>query len=435
LRARIRHRPFYGWIVIIVAAAATFSSGPGQSYVFAIFVDPILQDTGLTRTTLSTVYAVGTVVSATMVLIVSRLVDRFGPRRMLATIALALGAACFGMAVAAGPVALFLGFAALRALGQGSLPITATLLTAQWFARYRGRAMAIVSLGFALSNAILPPVVRALIDQVDWRRAYMGLGVMVWVLLIPGALWLVRDQPEALGLHPDGAAEPPAHERPVVAGSPSDGPGAVWRSRNFWLLALALTAGPFVITALVFHQVSIFAERGLGAPVAASVFAAFALAAATMTVLAGFAIERFGPKRLLIIHHALLVLALGQVQFMSTPGAATCYALTLGAAGGMQSVTSGVAWAHYYGRRGLGRVQGAASTIMISAAALAPVPLAAVQQATGRYTLGLALMAGVPVLCAAFAALVQPAPVRRDGGRGERVGRDTDPSTNPRKLT
>lgn len=41
-----RPRPFYGWIVVIVASAATFASGPGQSYVFAIFVDPILQDTG-----------------------------------------------------------------------------------------------------------------------------------------------------------------------------------------------------------------------------------------------------------------------------------------------------------------------------------------------------------------------------------------------------
>ncbi len=57
-------------------------------------------------------------------------------------------------------------------------------------------------------------------------------------------------------------------------------------------------------------------------------------------------------------------------------------------------------------------MQGAASTIMISAAALAPLPLAAVQQATGRYTLGLALMAGVPVLCAALAMLAQPASER-----------------------
>ncbi|HSH80660.1 MAG TPA: MFS transporter [Herpetosiphonaceae bacterium] len=403
-----RPRPFYGWIVVIVASAATFASGPGQSYVFAIFVDPILQDTGLSRTTLSTVYAVGTAVSATMVFIVSRLVDRFGPRRMLATIAVALGSACFGMAFAAGPLALFLGFAALRALGQGSLPITATLLTAQWFVRYRGRAMAAVSLGFALSNAILPPLVRALIHQRDWRQAYMGLGIMVWILLIPGALWLVRDRPEDLGLHPDGAPEPPAHERRMDEGSESHASRTFWRSRNFWLLAIALTAGPFVITALVFHQVSIFAERGLPAQVAASVFAAFALAAAMMTLLAGVAIERFGPKRLLIVHHALLLLALGQLQLMSTPFTATCYALTLGAAGGMQSVTSGVAWAHYYGRRGLGRVQGAASTIMIAAAALAPLPLAAAQQASGGYTFGLALMAGVPVVCALFAMLVQP---------------------------
>jgi sugar phosphate permease len=404
-------RPFYGWIVAGVAVLAAFSSGPGQSYVFSIFVDPILRDTGLSRTTLSAVYAVGTVVSALMVFVVSRLVDRWGSRRMMAAIAFALGCACFSMAIATGPVALFLGFAALRALGQGSLPITGTLLTAQWFVRYRGRAMAMVSLGFALSNAILPPLVRTLIDWLDWRRAYAGLGIMVWVLLIPTALWLVRDRPEDLGLHPDGAAEPPTQEHSVGQGS-ARAASAYWRSRTFWLLALALTAGPFVITALVFHQVSIFAERGLSALTAAAVFAPFALAAATVTLVTGFAIERFGPKRLLIIHHSLLLFALVQLQVMATPVAAICYALTLGAAGGMQSVTSSVAWAHYYGRQGVSRVQGAASTIMISAAALAPLPLAALQQQSGHYAVGLLMMAGVPVLCAGLAVLVRPEAAR-----------------------
>ena len=125
--------PFYGWAVVVVATLATFCSGPGQSFVFSVFVDPILADTGLSRVYLSTLYAFGTGVSAVMVVVVARLVDRFGARLMLAGIALALGVACFGMSTAAGPVALFFGFAAMRALGQGSLPVTANILTAQWF--------------------------------------------------------------------------------------------------------------------------------------------------------------------------------------------------------------------------------------------------------------------------------------------------------------
>ncbi len=172
-------RPFYGWAVVLVATLATFCSGPGQSFVFSVFVDPILTDTGISRVYLSTLYAFGTAVSAAMVVLVAQLADRFGARLMLAVIALALGIACFGMSAAAGPLALFLGFAALRVLGQGSLPVTATMLTSQWFVRCRGRAIAIVVLGLAASNALLPPLAQSLIGSVGWREAYVALGVMV----------------------------------------------------------------------------------------------------------------------------------------------------------------------------------------------------------------------------------------------------------------
>lgn len=84
--------------------------------MFSIFVDPIISDTGVGRVEISSLYAMGTVVSAVMVVVVARLVDRFGARIMLALIGVALRMACFGISFAAGPLLLFFGFAALRAL-------------------------------------------------------------------------------------------------------------------------------------------------------------------------------------------------------------------------------------------------------------------------------------------------------------------------------
>ena len=199
-------------MIVAVGFLIAFSSGPGQSYVFSVFLDSIIEDTGLSRTTVSALYAVGTGVSAVMVAFVSRMADRFGPRIVVIFVAGALGAACFGMAFAQGFVAFFLAFAALRALGQGSTPINATLMTAQWFVERRGRAMAIMGLGFAASLALLPPLSRALIDAFGWREAYMVLGLLVWLLVIPATGLLARDTPEELGLHPDGADHPPRGE-------------------------------------------------------------------------------------------------------------------------------------------------------------------------------------------------------------------------------
>lgn len=87
------------------------------------------------------------------------------------------------------------------------------------------------------------------------------------------------------------------------------------------------------------------------------------------------------------------------LQFAATPFLAAVYAAVVGASAGIQGVVAGTIWAHYYGRHGLGRVQGPATMVMISAAALAPLPIAALRQFSGDYILGLAIMAAVPVFC------------------------------------
>jgi MFS family permease len=399
--------------VVVVATLATFCSGPGQSFVFSVFVDPILADTGISRVYLSTLYAFGTAVSAAMVVLVANLADRFGARLMLAVIALALGVACFGMSAAAGPLALFFGFAALRALGQGSLPVTATMLTSQWFVRRRGRAIAIVVLGLAASNALLPPLTQALIGSVGWREAYVALGVMVWILLIPAAVLIVRNRPEEVGLHPDGASEPVEEPKSEKAGG-GRGFLRVVASPDFWFLAVPLAAVPFVVTALVFHQISILTEGGLTAGAAAGVFVPFAIASAGATAVSGGLAERLGPRGVLMFSMAALLLAVVVLQLVSTVAAAVAYSSLLGAAAGMQGVVAGMIWAHYYGRTGLGRVQGPATMVMISAAALAPLPLAAFRQLSGDYSLGLLVMAAIPVLCAIMSRFFDPKRARRD---------------------
>ncbi len=399
--------PFYGWAIAVTAMVAVFSSAPGQSYGFSVFIDPMLADTGLSRTQLSALYALGTGVSALTTLLVGHYVDRWGTRIMLALVGLAFGSACFVMASANGPASVLLGFATLRALGQGSLGLLATLLIAHWFVRYRGRAMALVQLGGAASNALFPPLALGMSTALGWRDAYRVLGVAVWLLIIPAALLIVRNRPEVLGLHPDGSAPAPSQQIvPEATQTPDRTP--IWRTRNFWCLALPLSAAPFLITALVFHQTSIFASRGLPATVAASIFIPFAATTALMSTFTGIFLDRVGPKVILFGTLSLLFVALVELQLIQTPLGALIYALTLGCAGGMQGVTAGVIWVHYYGRNGLGRIQGLASLITISAAALAPLPLAALQQLHNSYTWGLALYALLPVICAVILARLRP---------------------------
>ena len=404
-------RFFYGWVIVLVGGFIAFSSGPGQSFVFSVFIDSMIEDTGFSRSTISALYTVSTGVSAFMVAVVSRMADRWGARSNLILVGLAFGAACFGMAFSTGFAAFYLSFAGLRALGQGSLTINATLLVNQWFVTKRGRAIALMGLGFPLSNAVLPPLGRFLIDNIGWREAYGILGVIVVVLVVPAAVFLVRDRPEDMGLYPDGADEPPLIEQAAGYDPVAAAQRPVLSSLGFWMLAIPLATPGLVVTALVFHQTSIFEENGLSATLAAAVFIVFAIASASTSLVAGFVVDRIGPARLFTLAMLGLFGVCMLALVMNATWLAFAYVIGMGVTGGTQRIVQGVIWAHYYGRFGLGRVQGSAMMVGITGAAIGPLPLALFRDLTGNYDLGVIAMAVLPLL--AIAAITLGRPERR----------------------
>jgi MFS family permease len=398
---------FYGWVIVGIAMLATFASGPGQSYLFSVFIDPIIEDTGISRTGISTLYAAGTFLSAAMVFFISRLADARGPRLTLTVIAFCFGLACFGMAFASGGLMTAVALAALRGLGQGALPINGTLLMAQWFVRRRGRAMAIAGLGGALSTATLPPLARLLIDNIGWRESYLVFGMAIWAVVVPVAILLVRNRPEDVGLHPDGADEPPVGEAPVTAsGEPVR--HKVLNTRMFWFLAIPMAMPGLVDTALIFHQASIFAERGLSPTVAATAFAPMALTTAAFGFGAGFLTDRFGPRPLYIVGLLVLCIPPLVLQFISNTPAAFAYGMIMGAGSGIAMMVSRIAWSYYYGRHGLGSVQGAAVMVSIIGSALGPLLLAFIRDQSDSYTVALLVMFGLMASSLVMFALHRP---------------------------
>ena len=374
-----------------------FSSGPGQSYVFSVFIDSIIEDTGLSRTGISVLYMASTIVSAILVTFVSQLADRYGPRIVLVGAGFGLGAACFGMATATHLLLFFIAFAGLRALGQGSLNINCILLVNQWFVARRGRAIGLMTLGAMLSTALFPSFARFLIDAIEWRGAYAVLGVVAICLIVPMALFVVRNRPEDMGLFPDGASHLPVSETRRSARGVQR-LSKVYSSPSFWLLALSLSAPSLITTALMFHQASIFLEHGLSATQAAGAFAVFSVSSASSSLVAGFVSDRVGPKVLLVFSMTTLMVTLALGVAINSLFVAVLYIVMMGISSGSYMIVHSTIWAHYYGRHGLGHVQGPAMTLSVCASAAGPLPLAVFQGLTGTYTFGMLGMMGLPVL-------------------------------------
>jgi MFS family permease len=81
--------------------------------------------------------------------------------------------------------------------------------TTHWFKRYRGLAVAVVASGNYLAGTIWPPLLQWAIDAHGWRTAYIGIGIICMITMLPLALLLKRRPPMD---SPHAAAQAGAHE-------------------------------------------------------------------------------------------------------------------------------------------------------------------------------------------------------------------------------
>lgn len=184
---------FSGWRMVAVAGLGVFLAGPAQTYGVSVFVDPMRDEFGWSRSLISTAYAMATLIGALFVVASGRLLDRFGHRAVLTGTAIGFGGALISMGSIGGPISLTLGYAALRGFGIGALLLASRTLASQWFVRRRGRALGLVALGGSLSLALLPLTNNALIEHIGWRAAWRVDALVIWLVLLPIVAIAVRN--------------------------------------------------------------------------------------------------------------------------------------------------------------------------------------------------------------------------------------------------
>ncbi|MEX2198218.1 MAG: MFS transporter [Burkholderiales bacterium] len=403
LFAALSARAFYGWTILAVAGLGIFASGPGQSHSFSVFVGPIGEDLGLSKAAIAGAYGLATLVAAFLLPKMGRLVDRYGARRMMFVVTLGLGLACLAFGAAGGIVTLALSFGALRFLGQGSLMMNSANLVAQWFSRKRGFAMGLMSLGFAASMAVHPPLGQYLIAQFGWRWAWVILGLTTWLILLPPVLLLLVDKPEDKGLRPDGDAAPAAGTAaPAIDGLAL--PEAL-RTSTFYLLVVGWFSMSMLVTTLHFYQVSILTAQGVSAEIAARVFPVSALVLAVSMPFVGRLFDRVRTRYVFATGLTILASALVGVTLVSDLPSAIAYAALFGLNNAFSLTMFGYLMPRYFGRKHLGSLQGTGQLVAVIGASLGPLPVGLAFDYLDSPTLMLRWLALYPLACAVAVAL------------------------------
>lgn len=399
LFAGLRRRAFYGWTMLGVAGIGIFASGPGQSHTFSVFILAISEDLGLSGTEIASAYGLATLVAALALPQMGRLVDRFGPRRMLMIVVPALAMACLLFGAASGLLWLALGFALLRFLGQGSVMLNSANLVSQWFKARRGFALGLMALGFSASMAVHPPLSQWLIETVGWRQAWLWLGLLSLVLLLPPVVLLVYDKPEHVGLRPDGEAVLEG-QAPTLEGVVGLTLAEALRTPVFYVLSAGMFAMSMLVTALHFFQVTILTSNGLDATFAASIFTISALSMVVAMPVVGQLLDRVQTRYMFA---AGLVVTAGSLFAAAMVGgmvSAVLYAVLFGINNAVTMTYFGYIWPRFFGRLHLGSIQGTGQMISVVGASLGPLPLGLGVDLLGGFDETLLALCAIPLACA-----------------------------------
>ena len=373
---------FYGWVVLLVGTLGMIMTTPGQTLGVAVFLDPILDDLGAERATVSLLYTLGTLAGALALPFVGRGLDRYGPRVMVALVSGALALACLWMASVGGLVSLAIGFVLIRGLGQGALGLVSMHAIVIWFVRRRGLAIGLAGVGMASATAFFPLLIETLVSAWGWRWAYAALGALVALTILPlGSVFFRRD-PERYGVAPD--ARRPLPPPPVGREEATFSAAQARRTLAFWYLALSVATISALSTGLVFHHFDLMAARGMDRLAAAGVFVPLAFVSAATNLGAGMLLDRVAPRFVVSAMLAGMTLSLvGATQVAG--GSLWLYGALLGITQGTMGAVSGTAYASYFGRRAIGGIKGTAQTLSVGGAAIGPLLFAWGQAVTGSY--------------------------------------------------
>jgi len=395
----------YGWVMVALGALMGCVA-VGAMMSLAVFLQPITDDTGWSRTGVSTAMTLNFLIMGLAGFGWGALNDRFGTRPVVLAGALLLGLGLVLSSRAASQFGFLLAYGVLVGAASGSFIVPMIAAVTGWFTRHRSLAVSLVSAGIGVAPMTVSPFAAWLLTGTDWRSAQLTIGILAWALLIPAALMVRPTPPQA-----DAAGES------AMSGAPEKGVGEALRSVPFLVLAATFFACCATHAGPIFHTISYAVACGLPVMTAVSIYSLEGLAGLGGRVVLGVLGDRYGAKRVLIGGLLLQALAAGSFVFARRPEEFYAVAAVFGFAYGGVMPLYAVLARDYFGQRIMGSVLGAAAMVSSLGMALGPSLGGWIFDRTGEYAWlyigSFAIGLGAAAIAFAFPPpLVRPAALR-----------------------
>ena len=409
-------KAFYGWWIVFAGTLIlSVSSGIGF-YGHGVFLDPLHTLHGWSKATISSAITLYFLTSGTMGMIIGRQVDRYGPKGVLIIGSVVIGAG-FVLLSRIHTVWQLYAVYFMMAIGFSctSLVPVNTLIT-NWFIRKRGFAMSLTNTGLSAGGIVLVPLASYMISRWGLEVALPVLGAIYCVVVIPSAIFFIRQRPSDLDQFPDG--ETPQASAAGGSGSPLDYAAQmqVWTKSQaihtvaFWSIVIAFLLALAGQIAFLVHQVS-FLSPYLGVSGAATAVSVTAAASIVGRLILGTFVDRCDKRYVIMVCflvQGLAMLTLAHYNHVIILYLGTfAFGLTMGSIIMMQSLIIG----ECFGLLSFATVSGLAGLFTMTGAAFGPTIAGLIYDAAHSYRMAFtifAAMSSVAILVIFFARPSNP---------------------------
>lgn len=285
---------FYGWIIVGVAFLS-MAIWQGIRSSFSVFYSYLVDEFLWGRGEAALAQSIGFIMYMVSVPFIGGLIDRFGPRKVVAPGVILGGGGLLLCSTIRDLWTFYLYYGVLVGLGISFFSIvTYSAILVHWFDKKRGLASGIASAGMGAGTFILVALTQWFIADYGWRTAFFILGLITLAVLLPSNGFLLLHKPEELGIGPDGTSLPSAWSTVEQRSSPSF--FDTIRNRRFWLFVTFASLALFSIQIILVHNVRFLVDKGIERSLASFAFAWVGIVSVIFRVFWGWLSDRIGRE-------------------------------------------------------------------------------------------------------------------------------------------
>jgi MFS family permease len=382
---------YYGWRVVLAACFGVMAGfGSLFVYTFAVFVKPLGAQFGWSREAISLGFGLAAITLGLVSPLLGRLLDRFGPRRIILPCITVFGCAIASLAFLHSELWQFYAVCIVLGLvGNGAAHLAYSRSISTWFHQRLGTALAFVMLGAGLGAMFLPVVAQAVISRSGWRASYASLGALALLLGLPLSWRYIRERG-------------PVHQQstPVALS------GLTWqqglRAYAFWIIVAVLFVSSISMNGAITHLSALLTDRGITPGDAALCASILGGSSVLARIGVGWLLDRFFGARVAFVVTLITASGVFLLARATSFSVASLAAALIGVGAGGEAAITPYLLTRYFGLRAFSTLYGLTWTFYAAAGAAGPVILGRAFDATGSYTSLLTILAAALALAAAM---------------------------------